>query len=259
MHRRLAALCCAALLALAAVPAAVGQPADDPSSAVFLLVTAKHLPDGKWSGAGYGTAFFISPDGHALTNSHVVYRAQRDPEQYRLLAIVGHEFYGATIECASRLQYDPTKQHQASITTSRDIAEIQLTEPDFPFSRWVLHTDPPYELARAHEGPLPAFTPLALGRGAGQGEAVTVIGFGHISPIPEEWTASGMVTKDGIRLTDGTRAFEITFTAPAQPGNSGSPVLNDKREVVGIYTWYSKLRSDVGWAQRTDSVTPACR
>jgi V8-like Glu-specific endopeptidase len=259
MHRRLSTLCCATLLALAAVPAALGQPAGDPSSAVFLLITARHLPDGTWSSAGYGTAFFISPDGHALTNSHVVYRAQHDPEQYRLLAIVGHEFYSATIACASRLEYDPTRPHPTGVTFGRDIAEIQLTEPDLPFHRWVLRTDPPYELARAHEGALPAFPTLAFGRGAGQGEAVTVIGFGHISPIPREWTASGMVSRDNIRLTDGARALEITFTAPAQPGNSGSPVLNDKHEVVGILTWYSKVRSDVGWAQRTDSVTPACR
>ncbi len=259
MHRHLAALCGAAALALAAVPAAVGQSVGDPASAVFLLITAHHMPDGTWSGAGYGTAFFVEPDGHALTNSHVVYRAQHDPEQYRLLAIVGREFYGATIVCASRLQYDPTKPNPTGIAFSRDIAEIQLTEPALPFKRWVLHTDPPYELAHAHEGALPTVPTLALGRGAGQNEAVTVIGFGHISPIPEVWTASGMVTKDDIRIADGTRAFELTFTAPAQPGNSGSPVLNDRHEVVGVYTWYGKTQSNIGWAQRIDSVTPACR
>src|SRR4029077_7538655 len=90
-----------------------------PSDSVFQLFT--YSRDGK--GIARGTAFFIDSSGLALTNSNVVYRAQPGPEDYVLLAVIGSEFYGVDIICASALEVDPFAVPKGPV--ARDIAEIR--------------------------------------------------------------------------------------------------------------------------------------
>jgi hypothetical protein len=244
---------------LARAPHAAGQ--EEPASAsVFMLQVIEKTPDGHYRGVSHGSAFFISDDGRALTNSHVVYPLQADPSTRSLLAIVGKEFYGATLTCASRLFYDPTKPApHGGVPLGRDVAEIRVTAPAVPFHRWGRDIQGTfYELAHAHEGPLPQFHALPLGNGVGRGDHVHVIGYGHISPIPYPWEASGMVDQEW-RASDGTEVFSVKFTSRPQPGNSGSPVLNDRGEAVGLWTWDSMVSPDTGVAQKISSVVPACR
>ncbi len=204
---------------------------EPPQRSVFLIVV---MEQGRYRTVGGGTAFFISSEGRALTSSHVVYRARTD-RAYRLLAIVGKEFYSASLVCASDLPYDPAQPHTL-VPLSRDVAEIRVIPPDFPFDQLVYHNIP---YASAHRGPLPAFSALALAPAPKIGDSVRVLGYGQVTtnPIPYEWSAAGTVTSAG-NFSDGTPGFKITFTArPAVPGHSGSPVLNTLDQVVGLLDW----------------------
>ncbi len=179
--RRAAAPLAAGLLL--ALSLAAHSQSVDPGAAVFQLINV----DTTTGRPGVtGTAFVIAADGTALTNSHVVYPAAHHPERYRLLALVGQEFYSASVVCASTLPYDPTQPPPATgVPLGRDVAEIQLGPSTFPFATWgyrfadgaVLTT------GTAHRGALPVFPALTVGGGPTPGGHVRVTGFGHRSPI----------------------------------------------------------------------------
>lgn len=203
---------------------------------------------------GSGTAFFISEDGRALTASHVVYRMSKGGEDF-LLAVVGREFYGASLICASGLPYDPTVPG-AKLIASRDVAEIQLTPPPVGFDQIGSHG---VWYAMAHRGPMPKFNALAFGPEPHVGDPVQVIGFGSApQAAPYAWSAHGEVRQIG-RLTDGTPEFTINFPLqPAAPGHSGSPVLNTEGQVVGVQVWRAN-RDPIGIAISNSALQPACR
>lgn len=58
---------------------------------------------------------------------------------------------------------------------------------------------------------------------------------------------------------DGTQLFDVTSRNPAVPGDSGSPVLNDAGEVVGLWAWHYYAHPDTGTAQRSDVLRNPCR
>jgi hypothetical protein len=89
-------------------------------------------------------------------------------------------------------------------------------------------------------------------------EHVRVVGFGHISPIPRVWTAIGIVNNLET-APDGTPILILKFSSPARPGNSGSPVLNDQSEVIGMWAWYSPTDPTDGAGISSTALTPACR
>lgn len=228
---------------------------DDPARAVFMLETIQ-LDGTQYKSAGYGTAFFVGPDGTAITNSHVVYLAQHDPDHYRLLAIINKEFYSVTIACASRLTFPESQESRLE----RDVAEIKVIPTAFPFDRWgySFPTGEHLTIATAHRGGLPAFPTLTVADRFVDGERIRVIGYGHISPIASRWVATGSINESG-QASDGTEIFQIRFTNPTQPGNSGSPVLNDRDHVIGLATWYSGIDAALGVAQSNSVVQNPCR
>ena len=232
--------------------------ADDPSNAVFLLQVVAE-DGGQYRSAVYGTAFFVSADGTALTNSHVVYLAQREPARYRLLAIVNQEFFSASIVCASRLHHDPTDPAVLHVPPGRDVAEIRLLPATFPFAQWRLALPGGASLARvtAHRTGLPRFPFLRVAGRPVSGDQVHVISFGTpLSGVPR-WTATGQVLNVD-QTTDGTEIFGIDFAGRAQPGNSGSPVLNPQQEVIGMWTWYSLTDANIAMAIGNSALRLPC-
>lgn len=238
-------LVCVCILAAASVQAPTsGQ--ESPSLSVFSVVA---WPRYSASPKEQGTAFFINRDGTALTNSHVVENVRVHPREYDLLAIWRGEFYGAALVCASG-----SRAGRGPLI--RDVAEIRLIKPNFSFTAITDHNIP---YATAHRGELPEFPPLRFGADPGVGQSVRALGFGNRTdtPIPYEWSAAGEVTR-WVSLSDGIRAFEISFSQNAEPGHSGSPVLDAEGEVVGILTW-TLTSAHMDLAQSRAAFDPACR
>jgi len=224
----------------------------NPSDSVFELFT--YTKEGK--GIARGTAFFIDPSGLALTNSHVVYRVQHDPDHYVLLAVVGREFYGVEIVCASPLDVDPFRVSKGPV--ARDIAEIRLVAPNVEFSLWgILPGGGPRILARAHTGPLPVFPALSLADVPPEQGQIRVIGYGRISQPTEKTVATGTVTRTAI-AKDGTPVFEIQAGDRPERGSSGSPVLDDQNRVVGMYTWNDLDNTAAGIAISSTALSHVC-
>jgi S1-C subfamily serine protease len=231
--------------------------ADDPAQAVFFLQV---VPRGDLSSQStvYGTAFFISSDGTALTNSHVVYQAAHEPARYALLAVVDREFYSASIVCASQLAHDPTAPASAGPAV-RDVAMVKLAPSTFPFPRWQLLLPNGHRLltVSAHRAALPRFLHLTVAGRPSSGQQVRAIGFGHLFG-PQRQTMIGQVLEIG-RAADGTEIFGIDFRDPTIPGNSGSPVLNPQNQVIGMWAWHSVNDANIGMAISNSAFLVPCR
>jgi len=232
---------------------AVGE---NPLAGVFMVFAVPRVPQRSYDVAG-GTAFFISPDGTALTNSHVVYEAYVNPA-YQLVALVNGEFYGATVVCASVLTHDPWGDPSSPVEPSRDVAEIRLAPaPDFPFGS--LHPPGLTPYGYAHQGPLPSFPALRFGPDPVVGEPVHFVGYGgSAGSIPYALSTAGTVQKIAA-ASDGTPIFTISLQGTAVHGDSGSPVLDDQGEVVGLLAWASAPSGHLGFAMTRGALNPVCR
>jgi V8-like Glu-specific endopeptidase len=224
-------------------------------SPVFQVVTYS-LSEKDW--VERGTGFFVDRDGTGLTNGHLVFTASTQPDKYGLLAIVGREMFGLSVICATKS--DPNGPVTQEELVYGDLARIKVGPFDKPFHRWGF-TAPGGEFveqAHAHEGPMPAFPALALANSPpSEGESVTIKGFGHISPIPYEWTATGRVV-EVVEMQ--YHLFSIQSPSPPQPGNSGSPVLNGRGQVVGMFTLAGSAENpDMSWAQSVTNLKRLCR
>jgi S1-C subfamily serine protease len=213
-------------------------------------------PGPQYSATG-GTAFFISPDGTAVTNSHVVYEANVNPD-YQLVALVNGEFYGASVVCASALTHDPWAHPSSPVAFERDVAEIRLTTaPDFPYATLHMPAGTPY--GAAHRGPLPTFPALRFGKDPVVGQSVYFVGYGvSVSAAPYAASIAGIVrTIETAR--DGTPVFAMTLQGSAVGGDSGAPVLDAQGEVVGVLAWTSDAGHNFGFAMTRGALDPICR
>lgn len=257
MGRGLAVVMLAAAVAAPGAVRAQTPDSADPANAVFQVVIVARDTN---KPMGYGTGFFTSVDGTALTVSHVVYRAQHDADHYDLMAIVNNEFYSVDIACASKLADDPTRGDPAGgVRVGRDVAQIKVVPSRFSFYDLLLtlKTGEKLPFATAHQNALPEFPHLTLAPGPRAGEHIRVIGFGRISPIPRIFVASGQIDRMG-RAVDGTEIFSAQFTSRPQPGNSGSPVLNDRNQVIGILPWDSRTQSNVAVGISSSALQQPC-
>ncbi|MCB9492893.1 MAG: trypsin-like peptidase domain-containing protein [Epsilonproteobacteria bacterium] len=146
-----------------------------------------------------GSGFFVSNDGHIVTNFHVIRKA--DPIYVTIFAAGKERFEVEFIGGSSK----------------RDFALLKLKE---------------YELARVKKilG-VDEITYLSLGDSdkVVPGQEIRIYGY----PLGDEYSlkaSSGIVSG----LTEGPVGSFIQTTVPTNPGNSGGPAVNKQGHVIGI-------------------------
>jgi Trypsin-like peptidase domain/Tetratricopeptide repeat len=151
---------------------------------------------------GTGTAFFISADGVALTNYHVISGATKifaktaDGKIHALKSVRGY-------------------------SQPSDVAELQFDTLEV------------------------SFLTLALSTNAVEGQRILVIG----NPEGLEGTVS-----DGIISAFRANRSYIQITAPISPGSSGSPVLDDSGQVIGMATLTRKEGQNLNLAISSETI-----
>ena len=213
-----------ALVAAGLVPgpsaAGAGAPAFPPG--VFIVVT---VDAGSWTPSEYGSAFFFNAHGDAYTASHVVSQAVTHSD-LRLVAIVDGAEYIARAVCWNPASPDRTNAY------NRDVAVIHVGPevPLFPIGSY-----PPADRRLAA-------VPLAVrpGGAPAAGRPVWIAGFGErrAGPVFVPRARQGRVARIE-RLPDGTAVARIQFPVDAAPvsGDSGGPILDAQRAVVGLADW----------------------
>lgn len=159
---------------------------------------------------GLGSGVIISPDGHAITNAHVI-QGER--------AIRATVWLRQPDGSLKRVDIDDVEIE--AVSNALDLALIRIKSPDGkPF----------------HVAPVEADDALDAG------QRVFAIG----NPLGLERTLTeGVVSVPSMQL-DG-RAYIQTDT-PINPGNSGGPLFNMRGEVVGITNMKITLGENVGFA-----------
>ena len=162
------------------------------------------------SPGGLGSGVIISPDGHAITNAHVIQGEQS------LRATVWFRQADGSLK---RVEIDDVEIE--AVSNSLDLALIRIKHPD----------GKPFQVA-----------PMEMDDQVEAGQRVFAIG----NPLGLERTLTeGVVSVPAMQL-DG-RAYIQTDT-PINPGNSGGPLFNMRGEVVGITNMKITLGENVGFA-----------
>ena len=143
---------------------------------------------------GYGTGFLVQKNGYILTNYHVVKNANKIK----------------VIDKNKNLEY------QAIITAkdiSNDLALLKITDPKYNTNQYHI----PFMYSRSS---------LKLG------DEVFCLGY----PDPTNLGTNIKFVDGKISALSGFKDNLANFqiTAPVYPGNSGSPVFNNKGELVGV-------------------------
>jgi serine protease Do len=155
-----------------------------------------------------GSGFVISPQGHVVTNAHVV-QGERNVSVTLFPT-------GAEKKLVERVEI-------LAVNPYWDLALLKLPEK---------------ELAGL------ALTPIPFGRFAEvrTGEPVFSIG----NPQGLERTISEGIVSSKNRAASGM--LYIQTTAPTNPGNSGGPLFNLKGEMIGVVSWHYAFNEGLNFA-----------
>ena len=161
--------------------------------------------DENWSPVKTGTGFFISPDGLAVTNYHVIQGASH---------LAGRTNEGAVF------QFERLVAHPQGV----DLAILKF----------------------AADGA--AYLKLGHSTDAVEGQTVLVIG------NPEGLQGS---VSEGIISAFRENRSMIQITAPISPGSSGSPVMDELGQVIGVATMVTREGQNLGFAIAVEEVQRA--
>ena len=238
------------------------SPTDHPEYASIVRIV---VTDEGFKSLGAGTGFFVSPDGLALTASHVVYKAFKDPLHTRLLALWSNPegermYFKALLVCATELPYDATGNPR-EVSFSKDVAVVRIVAVPHGegwYKAWGYSLPGGQYYAWNAQDSLPTFTPLALAtHGPQSGQHVRVPGYDHVSALPRLFEALGEIGRS-YSARDGAPIFDIHYTQPNQPGGSGSPILADDGTVVGMWPWYDLTNHSLGTGEGVDVLRHPC-
>ena len=161
------------------------------------------------SPSGLGSGFFISEQGHLITNFHVI-------ENETLLAV--------TIFRRADGEFRREKFEQVAIVATNPFLDLALLKVDLP------------------AGYRPRVCYLSEGDELRDGDAVFAIG----NPLGLERSVSEGIVSRRNRAENGL-AF-VQTTTQINPGNSGGPLFNARGEVVGVTNMKIAFGEGLGFA-----------
>jgi hypothetical protein len=229
-------LVCVALL-VCAHPAFAGERAKSPSDATVLIrLVGSVRGEVEFFGqkdvitrdrieVGSGSGFVISPDGHVLTNEHVVSNSE---------IVISDGFRKATINVkVSQIEvcYPPESLAARSGTGGCTPATVAAADPELDLAvLFVNGLSQPY-LALGDSDALTSGQPVqALGFPYGR---MLNIGRDTLdSVVPEITTTVGTIS--ALRADASGERRVVQMDANVNPGNSGGPVVNKDGFVVGV-------------------------
>jgi serine protease Do len=150
------------------------------------------------SPSGLGSGFFISRQGHLITNFHVI-------ENERKLAV--------TVFRSVNGEFKREKFEDVEIVATNSSLDVALLKVDLP------------------DDYAPVITYLAAEDDLRDGDPVFAIG----NPLGLERSVSEGIVSRRARAEEGLAYIQTT--AQINPGNSGGPLFNAQGEVVGVTTW----------------------
>jgi serine protease Do len=164
---------------------------------------------------GLGSGFFVTEDGHLITNFHVI------EGETRISVEVYHQKDGQL----DRRSYKDVRI--IAMNKFADLALLKVDDKDAPRFKRVLVGDP---------------EALAVG------ERVFAIG----SPLGLERTVTEGMLSTKTRQMNGS--LYLQTTAPINPGNSGGPLFNLRGEVVGVNNMKLTFGEGLGFAIPSDEL-----
>lgn len=188
---------------------------------------------------GTGTGFVISPDGHVLTNDHVVSNREiRTTEGLQKIVIL---LKVSTIEVCFSPEVvaarggGPACLEASVLATSPalDLAVLSVNSANSPY------------LALGDSDAATAGQPVQA-LGFPYGRQLDIAREAERPPVPEITTTSGTIS--AVRADDaGERRF-LQLDANINPGNSGGPLVNRDGFVIGVIQSRLKDASSIGFA-----------
>ena len=165
--------------------------------------------------SGLGSGFFVTEEGHLITNFHVI------EGETRISVEVYHQKDGQL----ERRSYKDVRI--VAMNKFADLALLKVDDKDAPRFQRVLVGDP---------------DALAVG------ERVFAIG----SPLGLERTVTEGILSTKTRQMNGS--LYLQTTAPINPGNSGGPLFNLRGEVVGVNNMKLTFGEGLGFAIPSDEL-----
>jgi len=165
-------------------------------------------PPGRGEVTSTGTGFFVSQNGHIVTNAHVVdgcptVRASR----------------GGVLRHVSTDEPSDLALLVASEQTPVETVRKNLSTMMRAAWGW-------------KQSGTGSFARLRGGRGAKTGEPVVAVGFPFSGLLSSDPTVTTGIISTLSGLDNDRRMIQVT--APVQPGNSGGPLLGEDGSVVGV-------------------------
>lgn len=161
------------------------------------------------SPGGQGSGFFITEQGHLITNFHVIENETR-------LAVVVFRRIGN--------EFKREKYEAVDIVATNPFLDLALLKVELP------------------EGYTPVVTYLAVGESLRDGDRVFAIG----NPLGLERSVSQGIVSRRNRAEEGL--VYIQTTTQINPGNSGGPLFNTHGEVVGVTNMKAAEGEGLGFA-----------
>ncbi len=217
---------------------AVAQTAESLMAALARLYVIRRDGD-TWRNFLEVSAFFLDEQGTVLTAGLVARPIREHPDTYQIIALKEGSLFGATLVCAPAVPRKPRPLSDDEL--EKETAVVKLKELDLPFDTWrnTPANGQSVIIGQKHRGRLPAFQSLAIGDDPREGDRVRIAAYGRLlqlKPIPEPWSADGLVTRV-FKSATGLPIFAADIGSAWTNWINGSVIVQADGRVAGLSLW----------------------